>query len=1065
MKLHVTALLASGLGLLQAGVRAEPESMSWKHLEKVMDKTMERVETFLVGDEDPCTTAVQSLLPGADDTVLATVLESLSLTPCRGRFGHFTEDQVAECLAVQNSPEVQDMIDHGLQTPALVCAWRPFWTQTTANELNGVAIDSCELCQRTTEMIEDTLKKEELAVQVIQQGLHILCQYLPEATKCKVLEERFDDIVEWVKEGFSPKHICTKIKLCTPKHLKHEHALPKPLDVHHVEHLSVAHVEKESICSICRENARIMMQFADSTHSMELYKTGIQSVCRLAPTATSCRFMTSQFDALAHEFRAGASVDEACTAVQACGHATAPTYLSCTFCEYTAGVVESALQQGGPSTLPTVKQAIGIMCSALPAVAQCDVMDEQFDALAKLVEAGKSAEETCETIHMCTKLQVATTVAAVEKTDELECLLCQYTGQIIQRVAEYSQDMVPMVKQGMQVLCSQVPEPGFQAECNAVVAVFDKLAELIEDGSSPGVACREVGLCDSARVAAPTLPTEALVQLEAKVTAVVKGQTTPTDEIQCLFCQYTGELIAQVGAYSKDMVPLVKQGMELICLRLQIPEIQAECNGVVAKFDDLASLIESGATPADACRKVHLCAAKATTVVAAPAFASLEAQVRAAVASTRAGEANKIGCVFCKYTAEMIRSVGDVSEEMVPVLKEGLVALCSAVQLPEIQTECNAVVAKFEQLVSLVAGGASADAACQKVALCGVAEARATVSKELALLEARVHDVVAGKTLRAPEDEIECLFCQYTAQIIAQVGQVSEGMLPLVKEGMQALCGQIPVAQFQDECNAVVDNFDELVTLLDGGASAADACAKVALCGAGVDTVAAPAPREADHALVMQQLAVLETKAKALVGKGDLVGCLLCEYTGEVIVQIQTFSPDLIPLVKEGLEVLCSRLAATGIQEQCDAVVSKFDALAELVQKGEPANVACSKVVLCAAPPALTTASALEQHVAHLVAHPEAVAAGEGCLFCKYSATSIAAVSRVDKAQLPKLREAIATMCTFLPPQAECDAVNEHFDELAALVDGGAGAQAACQRVGLCAPSVLVLEAALTATE
>ncbi|EQC39831.1 hypothetical protein SDRG_03251 [Saprolegnia diclina VS20] len=1055
MKLISVALLA---GLI-------PRTAQGDWIDKVVDKTFVRVETFLAGEvEDPCETAVASLVGegGTDDSVLANVLESLSLTPCRGRFGLFTEDQVEACLAVQSSPEVQAMIDHGLKDPTMVCAWRPFWTQATANTLNGVGIDSCELCQRTTELIEDTLKKEELAVQLIQQGLNILCRYLPEATKCKVLEDRFDDIVEWIKEGFSPKRICKKIKLCAAKHHKkrHDHALPKPLDVHHIEQLPAVAASASrysgELCTICRDNGRIMQQFADSPHGLELYKTGIQSVCRLAPDAVSCKFMTATFDALANEFRAGSSVDEACAAVKACGYDTEPTYLGCSFCEYTAGVVASAIQQGGTATLPTVKQGIAIMCSALPAQAQCDVMDAQFDTLAQLVQQGKTPEVTCETINMCSPRPVSSLAVvpfASASQDEIECLLCEYTAQVIARVAEYSTDMVPMVKQGMQLLCTQVPEPDFQSECNAVVAVFDKLASLIEDGTGPTVACRNVELCAAQRL--PALPQKALAQLEAKVTAIVHGASPKEDEIQCLFCEYTAELIAQVSAYSKDLVPLVKEGMELVCGRIQVPEFQDECNAVVAKFDRLADLVENGAAAHDACRKVQLCDA---AIAVSKEVAALETRVRAVLVATTPSDVNgQVACALCEYVARVIKRVGDYSQDLLPLLKKDLATLCSRTLMPQFEDECNAVVAKFDAIASVIESGATPDAACRKVALCSAR--MALLATEMAQFEAKLLAVVDGKTTHAQEDVIECITCSYTAYAIVRVGAVSKDLVPLVKEGMEVMCGQI---MFPDECHAVVAQFDELASLVDSGMSATDACAKLHFC----DQATTHSNVEARQAFVMQQLAVLETKTKSLVGKNDLIGCLLCEYTGEVILQVQSFSPDLIPLVKEGLEVLCARMQGTGIDEQCNAIVTKFDTLAELIEGGKPPNVACAKVVLCAAKPiAQPEVLALEARVAQWMAHPESVTTQEGCLFCKYAATSIAAVAQVDKSQLPKLREAIATMCSVLPPAVECDAVNESFEKLVAALEAGASPATACESVGLCGRPRIVVASALLATQ
>jgi hypothetical protein len=113
------------------------------------------------------------------------------------------------------------------------------------------------------------------------------------------------------------------------------------------------------------------------------------------------------------------------------------------------------------------------------------------------------------------------------------------------------------------------------------VTEFDKLAQLVESGVEPKVACQKVRLCDSHLEPANQVNENALKQLavlESKVKALAE-RTEPCssslkDIVSCLFCEYTAELIHQVAQYSKDIVPLLKQGLGLLCSQIQVSEIQ-----------------------------------------------------------------------------------------------------------------------------------------------------------------------------------------------------------------------------------------------------------------------------------------------------------------------------------------------------------------------------------------------------------------------------------------------------------------------------------------------------------
>jgi hypothetical protein len=266
-----------------------------------VEKSFLRVESMRMGDDDPCEAAVFAM---TDKTSVYSFFEPI-MGPCRGRYSLFSERQVEECLLMQNSPEIQEMIDEGIDNPTVVCRWRKFWLSAKSNSLSSK--DSCELCEQTVQMIEDTLKKQEMEVTVIQQLLQLLCHYLPEKSKCKVLEDKFDEIVNWVKEGLSPHHICQKISLCdianalTRKQHTYQQAtqVKKDLATTTDNHDATAHVNipkpfqnKEKACRICHENGLIMQQLFKTSplHGLDLYKQGIVNVCNqdLQPGPSVC---------------------------------------------------------------------------------------------------------------------------------------------------------------------------------------------------------------------------------------------------------------------------------------------------------------------------------------------------------------------------------------------------------------------------------------------------------------------------------------------------------------------------------------------------------------------------------------------------------------------------------------------------------------------------------------------------------------------------------------------------------------------------------------------------------
>ncbi|KAF0692622.1 Aste57867_16325 [Aphanomyces stellatus] len=1246
---------------------------SFPHVQSVM--------SIVLTKPDPCEVAVASMQSQADNmNVLEEMFESLFPDrACRGQV-MFSPAEEEECLAVQSSPEIEEMRERGIDTPALVCGWRKFWVDAKSNDgMNDVGVtDSCELCERTVTMIENTFDKQALALEIVEEALKVLCDYLPESTKCKVLETNFDAIVDWLKQGLSPHNICIKISMCTAQLATF---VDEPVTQTGLTHLRAA--QDDELCAICRDNASSMRTLVNVPLGLQLYKDSVDSICALVPETKSCQFMSTHIHKLASHLKRGDDVATTCRAVRACASevATAPTYLGCAYCEFVGHVVTSALHQGGAATLPVVKMEMQNLCSNLPAAAQCSVMDAKFDDLAAMMSDDKSPQAGCEAINMCSPLalvpkqteetqmgnllavldklvvemdtpynlthevacttcehtayaiervekshkeslpvlkktisnlchflppctkcrdivnrfddlvalvdqglqakpacvklgfckpelaspalvqleaQVKALVDTTHKTDgEVGCMFCQYTAEMIAEVAKYSKDVVPLLKMGVETLCTRLPQ---EAKCDDVVAAFDNLADLVDQGKTALEACQHEKLCDAhsdAKAAvdealhalAPALsatthddvtctmceaaaraidsiakidkeyifllkiglgllcdrfqtpqcaslmpefdhladlvesgknyleacdevklcdtPTPAMAlavrdvnRLEMRVKAMLDTQTVmeDADVVSCLLCQYTGQMIGQVAQYDKDIVPVLKQGMETLCSRLPV---EAQCDSVLAQFDTLAELIEAGTSPSDACSKVQLCGAGGLqTTSSSNGFLNMQLSILKAKMESLARTQKKdiVSCFLCEDAAELILAVAQYDKEIVPFLKVGIQALCS--EVPQLQAQCNSV-DKFDDLTTLVEAGTNPSEACAKVQLCDAAKNKqlalvptsdSFVDIQVATLKSKMQTMVRNDQAT---DIVGCLLCEDVGQLILAVSQYDKEVVPFLKVGIQALCSEVP--QLASQCNAVVDKFDELMSLIEGGTSPSAACGQVQLCEKATKMQLVLAPTS--KGFVRSQVAILESKMHALVHDDqttDIVSCLLCEDVAQLILAVAQYDKEVVPFLKVGIQALCSEVPQ--LATQCNAVVDKFDDLLALVEGGTRPSDACAKVQLCDA--AKKSLAGLESHVANLVANPKAAVDSEdGCLFCQYASEAIGVVAKVDKAQLPAVREAIGAMCSILPPSVHCDDVMEHFDQLAKLAEGGMSALDACQSIALCdAPKPMTTE-------
>lgn len=91
----------------------------------------------------------------------------------------------------------------------------------------------------------------------------------------------------------------------------------------------------------------------------------------------------------------------------------------------------------------------------------------------------------------------------------------------------------------------------------------------------------------------------------------------------------------------------------------------------MSKFDNLATLIESGEDPSVACAKVHLC-----EVASNAATSNLESHVADLLAHPDQVSSEE-GCLFCQYASESISTVMKFDKGQLPIVREAIGAMCS----------------------------------------------------------------------------------------------------------------------------------------------------------------------------------------------------------------------------------------------------------------------------------------------------------------------------------------------------------------------------------------------------
>ncbi|TDH73297.1 uncharacterized protein CCR75_007725 [Bremia lactucae] len=154
-------------------------------------------------------------------------------------------------------------------------------------------------CRDTTLLLESLISRhDDLAV--FKNKTNSICQLIPESSKCELLMNHQDKIIESLEKHESVDAICTRI-------VEYEHA--------------AGLLEQSSMCVgclFCEYTADLLKHTMDNEKVVREVKVTLQTLCAVLPPSAHCDALSSKFDELLSRMREGESPSEACHSVDLC---------------------------------------------------------------------------------------------------------------------------------------------------------------------------------------------------------------------------------------------------------------------------------------------------------------------------------------------------------------------------------------------------------------------------------------------------------------------------------------------------------------------------------------------------------------------------------------------------------------------------------------------------------------------------------------------------------------------------------------------------------------------------
>ncbi|KAJ8533326.1 hypothetical protein ON010_g13928 [Phytophthora cinnamomi] len=548
---------------------------------------------------------------------------------------------------------------------------------------------SCYFCSRVAMVIHHVNHTSPEKLPIVKKILTNVCQLVPSECKCDVVDKNFDKIVELEKEGKRPHEICKSLGVCN-KTQGWEEGAPSIAD--EMKGVVVAsqwppgNATQCTYCQFATTVAKIaLQQYGANIRQVRAYA---DMICDMLGADNPCHVYVKELDFVIDSITKGMSSKAICTELNFCtAVAIAPpspdTDLSdynpvlvqmvkdsmevsvdgCFFCTQVASVVEVAVAED-PSKITEIRQIADVVCGMLPS-------DNQFDTVVDSLQKGEQPKAICHDLNYCTtdtnpamtKLAgPSPDMIAVQNADKgsATCAYCSGVVTVLKYALDQKPEQVKEMREAAGIVCQLLPADD---TCHEDLKMFDEAVTDLQAGKEPQEICQALKFCTA--LESPGSLMSGLLDFKG-------GDFLPS---RCTTCQQNTLLLASLITRPESLATFERE-INSICHL--IPESSE-------KNEDVDAI----------CTRIAACGP--TVVKEEPKEKSMS-----------------VGCLFCEYTAELLRHAKD-NEKALREAKITLETMCTI--LPPV-ARCDVLASKFDELVSLMRDGQSPSEACHAIALC-----------------------------------------------------------------------------------------------------------------------------------------------------------------------------------------------------------------------------------------------------------------------------------------------------------------------------------------------------------
>jgi hypothetical protein len=558
---------------------------------------------------------------------------------------------------------------------------------------------------------------------------------------------------------------------------------------------------------------------------------------------------------------------------------------TCLYCDYIAIAMQIILQQDADQ-VNEIREYADMICGFLGPDNVCHQYVDKFDAMIDQLKQGKHPRDICVGLKYCTSkskadaepFQKALTAfvannRAVDIQDDKKCFYCDYVATLVQIIMQEDADQVNEIREYADMICGFL---GPDNICHQYVDKLDIIIDQLKKGQHPREICTSLKYCTAKTkaLASSTHGVDDLASYDQHLVKIVKNSMESAIN-GCFVCTQLASILEVALAEDPSQIDQIRQIGDLVCGFLPS---ESKCRPVMDELDKVIDSLKKGEKPKAICHDMKFCAASSsglkTKEVAPPVQNS--------------GKGNN-SCAYCSGVVTVLEFALNQNPGEVKEAREAAGIVC---ELRPPDDKCHADLKMFDFAVSQLKSGKPPHEICQALKFCTSADEAASV---------KLSDL---KFLDPSLSPSRCTICKQNSLLLASMVAKPASLATFTAE-VNSICRLIPDSK---ECTLLMKHHDTIVDALKNNENIESICARIHECDS-VNEVAKPVESE----------------------KSMSMGCLLCEYTAEMVSRASKNQNEL-RLAKVALETMCTILPPAA---RCDVLSSKSP------------SQACHSVALC----------------------------------------------------------------------------------------------------------------------